>query len=444
MLLRRFPAHQDLILRLLDAPAPTFVESPVIAEPAPQAAPVEPDTEEWSDEALVFPNLEDTDELVDSFELDASTFSSPAIEVDPAPQAISERASQPIAADHLEVGPVCLLERRDSHGVFERWSDGLWTYTLTRDRLRGRNPATEFLHRAQRIADAAVEGIQTPEIQDRGQEGVVIRFRPVQSAPVTMITARLSRRGSQRRLFDMVLRIASRLDLLHVRGGAHGRLSWSSLCSDPETDKWTLGTGFESGPGLDAGSLEEQKANDIRCLGAMLYIALADMGSVTTVAEVVARFEANSLVSLSGRRPELHPSVPRLVERALGAGKQPQAFQTITGFRTQLKRLVNLETGSDALVPAARPKSQLSRWLLVVPVLGLLMWGLISTNSQGNSGRLAVGSEVHEQVIEELREAIQTGNVESALRKLNQLKRKLGLRAEERIESSDSPLPKDR
>jgi hypothetical protein len=72
------------------------------------------------------------------------------------------------------------------------------------------------------------------------------------------------------------------------------------------------------------------------------------------------------------------------------------------------------------------------------------MWGLISTNSQGNSGRLAVGSEVHEQVIEELREAIQTGNVESALRKLNQLKRKLGLRAEERIESSDSPLPKDR
>jgi hypothetical protein len=176
----------------------------------------------------------------------------------------------------------------------------------------------------------------------------------------------------------------------------------------------------------------------------MLYIALADMGSVTTVAEVVARFEANSLVSLSGRRPELHPSVPRLVERALGAGKQPQAFQTITGFRTQLKRLVNLETGSDALVPAARPKSQLSRWLLVVPVLGLLMWGLISTNSQGNSGRLAVGSEVHEQVIEELREAIQTGNVESALRKLNQLKRKLGLRAEERIESSDSPLPKDR
>jgi hypothetical protein len=408
LLLRRFPAHENLIHTLL-------AEPPMAATPAPSPDPAEDCTEPTScDVQEPAPNPEDLTPL-----------ESPDSALNLA-EADSREAPAPAPAAAAASDKVLRQERADAHGVFRQWSDGTCTYTLTRSRFLGRNPASEYLARAERIASAQVPGVQTPTVLLSSTEGTTIVFREVQGAPVTMITSRLSRSGSQRKLYDVILRMASRLQALHERGAAHGRITWGSLCSDPKDGKWLLGTGLEVGPGFDGGTLQEQQLNDIRSLGAMLYIALAELGSTTTVADVVQRYAADGLVPLSGRRPGLHPGICRIVDQALGAGRNPQAFQSMAGFRTQLRRMVNLETGGTLSTANGSSGARSLRWLVLLPVFALLLWAFFPDTTKGNQARLAQSTLPSEEILRDLQTAIERQDQELAQQKLQELRSILG------------------
>lgn len=339
---------------------------------------------------------------------------------------IGELAARPApGAAPAETPAVPVPGRRDPRGTIVPAEGGGFRISIPRDQLAGRNPASEYLARAARLAGAAVPGVQTPAIDDSSPWEIVVHVPPLPN-PGTAAPAGLHGEES-RKVLQRVVRVAARLEALHERGAAHGRLDETFLWTDPATGKWILGTGLEAGPGLDRGTLREQQTADLRALGAMLYTGLAREGTARGVQDVLARFDRGRLVPLAGRRPDLHPGVARLTDQALGAGLRKHGLPSVAAFRLQLRRLLNLETGNQAFDSRVRSAGSIARWLPALPVLALLAWGVFGLPGGDSHARLSDGGRADGQALIELREAIERNDLDAA--------RRSWLRLQEEMES---------
>ena len=287
--------------------------------------------------------------------------------------------------------PEGIISRQDIHGILWHHGGGACSYAIEKERLAGENPATAYLKRARRLALADVPGVQTPEPPEEHGDYVLIRFKDAAYEPVRLPDTLAPVRGQSRHVLHVVAETATMLQALHQQGAAHGRIELDSIRVEAGTSRVQLATGLETGPGLDGGPLSEQQIADIRALGAILYRGLARDGSESTLAETLHRRDTQGLPPLSSRRPDLHPTLTRIVEQALAAGDRTQGYREIGTFADQLHRLLDLETGAVASMGGASNRRTILLWLLAAPALALLVWGIVSIMSgKGPDPRLAL------------------------------------------------------
>jgi len=352
-------------------------------------------------------------------------------EMAPAPRADSPEvasaveSSLPVWAEPPEALSVV---REDAHGRLCESTDGSAVYILPKERLGGRNPATDYLARARRLATAAVSGIQAPKITSLDDGGVSVRFDRVPERTVSLRVGASQRRGATRRALEIMGRVAARIRHLHERGGAHGRLDRVSLRLDMDTRRLVVGTGLEDGPGLDGGTLEQQQRDDVRALGALLYGALAFEGTEPNAREIVTRHDAHELPSLAVRRPDLSRALVRIVERALQGGR-PGGYESARDLLHAFDRICDHESDVAPTVVERswRPRIVTMAASFVLAAV-LAACHLLGTGSEDADAHLALRSGTSERM-QRIRDLLDDGRRDEALRAWRDLERELGLTA---------------
>lgn len=401
---RRFPGHADVVREVFAELAPnTATELLPIPAPAPTPAPTAPPTADVTE---------------------TSTSVVPLTPPEPPETTTIVEASLPVWAEPREE---LTIVREDAHGRLCRDSDGRSVYVIPKARLQGRNPASEYLARARRLAAAEVAGVQAPTITSLESGDVCVRFDALPERVVSLRVGAAQRRGATRRALEIMGRVAARVRSLHERGAAHGRLDRGSLRLDTETRRLIIGTGLEDGPGVDGGTLGQQQVADIRSLGALLYGALAFEGTEPDAREILARHDAHELPALSVRRPDLSRALVKLVDRALRGGGS--GYRTVRDLLDALDRICDHE--SDA-TPAGPERTWRPRLVTaaasVVLIAVLAACHLLSSGPEQDDARLALRSGSSER-IGRIRSLLEEGRRDEALKAWRELEQALGLTA---------------
>ncbi len=410
---RRYPANEELVLRLFDE-IEGRCEAPPQREESSHSAPTEV-TAEVADAPIVATVPEAPSEA-------------PALEAPtPAPDgAHADSGSVPPAeaAPTAAAGPT--LVRTDPHGqLFDEGEN--WLYRIPAERLTGRSPAVLYLQRARAVAEVKLSASGMVEVTDHPDGSVIVRFSKPKGRPLALGLRRTDRRGATRRILHHVARLAETLERLHDQGGAHGRLGAWHVRIDPRTQRLHLSFGFDDGPGLDDGDVARGTLSDLRAIGALLYGSLCLEGQEPCVDEILDRSDHGELPSLATRRPDLLPALVRTIDRAVNSSRIPGGFADLAAFLSALVRTLDLELDEPASPHDSRRRVPTAAIgvaciLLVVAVVAALASWLPSSGGplEPPPPPLPPGGEI--------RQLIDLGRPEDASLRLLELGRQLGLK----------------
>ena len=140
---RRFPGHADVVRKVFAELTPA---NPIEVVPVPAPEPALPAR------------------AGDTLEVAEAGMATTVIAVTPTAPAETTTIIQPSLPVWAEPREELVIVRDDAHGRLCRDGDGRSIYVIPEARLQGRNPASEYLARARRLASAEVPGVQAPTI----------------------------------------------------------------------------------------------------------------------------------------------------------------------------------------------------------------------------------------------------------------------------------------
>lgn len=329
-------------------------------------------------------------------------------------------AEQPRIAPE-PTGPRIL--RADPFGRLVKNPDATFSYIVSKQRLLGRGPAALFVERAERIAAARVDNVETARISEARNGDLELRWQTARGRALGGWPGSLE--GPLHRTLRAVTQAAGRLSALHERGAAHGRIDESSIRIDPRTGLVQMAMGYETGPGLDGDDIFFQQDADVRSLSALLYRALGAADPNATISEILTLSQGRELPPLRARRPDLWPALVTAIDRGLRAGISSNTL-SMPEFRDALRRVLEWRA-PEPIHGKKRRVSKRMIWIAAALIAAAAL-GVVGPllNSQSPSGRLAIQPDSDAR-LQHIRSLVLTGRLEKAREELKELGSELGI-----------------